>query len=197
MPVSDVPKLRLVMNSRPNNDKIAWYVLRVTYQREIVAQEKLNAMGVESYLPLKRVRRHGRFGRFEWRVEAALHNYLFVKASLNRIKEVKTDIPYLRFFMGYDSDGERRPQFVPDKDMESFIILTSQETEMLKYLDPYSIDLTKGDRVRVLEGPFKGAEGVYMNISKKHEKCVVVQIQGVVAVATAHISSAAVEKINN
>ena len=54
-----------------------------------------------------------------------------------------------------------------------------------------------GDRVKVLEGPFKGLEGVYMRTSGRHEKRVVVKILGIAAVATPALKSASVEKITD
>lgn len=188
--------IRPFMNEKANVNQFRWYVLRVTYQRELAAQEQLEELGIKTYVPLKRIRKTIK-GRLTWKVEAALHNYIFVYININKIKEIKTrDIPYLRYVMGVDSDGQKRPQYVPDNQMENFIAITSQETEKIKYLDPDFIDLKVGDRVRVLEGPFKGLEGVYMRTAGRHEKRVVVKIMGLVAVATPALKSAQVEKID-
>ncbi len=184
------------MNEMMSKDKFAWYVLRVTYQRELAAQEQLEEQGIKTYVPLKRVRKLVK-GRLTWKKEAALHNYIFVYLNLNKIKEIKThDIPYLRYVMGVDAEGNKRPQYVPNRQMEDFIAITSQETEKMKYLDPDYSDLKVGDRGRVLDGPFKGLEGVYMRTSGRHEKRVVVKILGLVAVATPALRSASVEKID-
>lgn len=183
------------MNERDYKKRVAWYVMRVTYQREIAAQEQLEEQGIETYVPLKRVRKLVK-GRLIWRKEAALHNYIFVHSSIEKIQQIKTrDIPFLRYLMGIDPDGERRPQYVRDEHMANFIAITSQETEKIKYLEPDFIDLKVGDRVKVLEGPFKGLEGVYMRTSGRHEKRVVVKILGIAAVATPALKSASVEKI--
>lgn len=161
----------------------------------MAAQMQMEEQGIECYVPLKRVRRMVR-GRLVWKPEAALHNYIFVHSSLDVIKNIKTkDIPYLRYLMGTGLDGQRKPLYVRDDDMKNFIAITSQETEKIKYLDPDFIDLKVGDRVRVLEGPFKGLEGVYMRTAGRHEKRVVVKIMGLVAVATPALRSASVEKI--
>ena len=191
------PKLHPDMNERAYKQRVAWYVMRVTYQREIAAQEQLEEQGIETYVPLKRVRKLVK-GRLIWRKEAALHNYIFVHSSIDKIQNIKTrDIPYLRYLMGTDPDGERRPQYVRDEHMANFIAITSQETEKIKYLEPDFIDLKVGDRVKVLEGPFKGLEGVYMRTSGRHEKRVVVKILGIAAVATPALKSASVEKITD
>ena len=37
-------------------DEKQWFVLRVTYQRELIAQEKLQAIGVDSFVPVKKIK---------------------------------------------------------------------------------------------------------------------------------------------
>lgn len=179
----------------PTLDQSAWYVLRVTYQREMQAHLKLMDMGIESYVPTQR-KKVVRGGRISYRTVSALHNYIFVRATLGQIKHIKElYIPYLRFMMGHDERGTKCPQCVPEDQMRHFIAITGSEGEMIKYLDPETIDLTKGDRVRILAGPFEGVEGTFMKISAKNEKRVVVKIEGITAVATAAIPAALVERI--
>lgn len=176
-------------------NKCAWYVLRVTYQREMQAHLKLMDMGIESYVPTQR-KKIVRGGRVCYRTVSALHNYLFVRATLEEIRQIKElYIPYLRYMMGHDENGNRCPQCVPEEQMRHFIAITGNEQEMVKYLDPETIDLAKGDRVRIVAGPFEGVEGVFMKVSAKNEKRVVVKIEGVTAVATAAIPAALVERI--
>lgn len=176
-------------------DQSAWYVLRVTYQREMQAHLKLVDLGIESYVPTQR-KKIVRGARTTYRTVSALHNYIFVKATLSEIKRIKElDIPYLRFMMGHDENGTKCPQCVPEEQMRHFIAITANEKEMIKYLDPETIDLAKGDKVRILAGPFEGVEGTFMKISAKNEKRVVVKIEGITAVATAAIPAALVEKI--
>lgn len=179
----------------PTLDQSAWYVLRVTYQREMQAHLKLMDMGIESYVPTQR-KKVVRGGRISYRTVSALHNYIFVRATLGQIKHIKElYIPYLRFMMGHDERGTKCPQCVPEEQMRHFIAITGSEGEMIKYLDPETIDLTKGDKVRILAGPFEGVEGTFMKISAKNEKRVVVKIEGITAVATAAIPAALVERI--
>ena len=52
---------------------------------------------------------------------------------------------------------------------------------------------TKGDKVRVIDGVFKGAEGHIVRIKKNHRLCVC--ITGLCAVATGYIPKAFLEKI--
>lgn len=175
------------------SNKIEWYVMRVTYQRELVAQRLLTELGVESFVPTQKVRRRKAAGRYYWHEEAKVHNYLFVHASLAVIQEIKiTKIPYLRYMMAKSEEERPTPQFVPIDQMEAFMAIC--RSEGVKYLDP-DVDLRKGDKVKILKGNLEGIEGIFVKVSAKNEKRVVVKIEGIAAVATAAIPAADVEKI--
>lgn len=63
------------------------------------------------------------------------------------------------------------------------------------YLSPSDPELAKGDRVRILGGPFAGVEGRFVRIKQARERRVVVLIEGIAAVATTSVPSVLVEKI--
>lgn len=173
----------------------AWYVLRVTYQREMAAKSVLDELHVENFLPMHKVRRRGRQGRFVWCHEVAVHNYIFVHADRARIDALKHGrLPFLRYVM-QTADGLRKPQVVPDSQMKSFIAVAGNTEERVLFLDPVEVDLAKGDKVRILGGPFEGVEGVFVRLKRQHEKRVVVRIEGIVAVATTTLPAALVEKM--
>ena len=174
---------------------IAWYVLRVTYQREITASKALEELQIEHYVPTIRTRiRNDKGVSIGWKTEPLVHNYIFVRdtyENILRIKQGKLD--YLRFMMAKNpKTGENEPQYVPDKQMMDFMKVV--RTMGSKPVDP-DIDLKKGDRVRVLTGPFEGVEGIYIKMPNRHEKRVVIKILGVAAVATMALNASDVEKI--
>lgn len=167
--------------------------MRVTYQRELVARRLLEDMGIECFVPTERVKRRKVGGGYYYREVSKLHNYIFVHSSLAVLKEIKTSkIPYLRYMMAKDDAGKSVPQFVPADQMESFVAVC--RSEGAKVLTP-EVKFEVGDRVRILTGPLRGVEGVYIRTSARHEKRVVVQIEGIVAAATAAIPASEVEKI--
>ena len=174
---------------------VAWYVLRVTYQREITASKKLDELGIENYVPTIRSKIRNEKGlAIGWKTEPLVHNYIFVHDSYSNILTIKQgNLDYLRFVMGKDDEGLNSvPQYVPDKQMSDFIKVV--RTMGSKPVDP-NIDLRKGDRVRVLTGPFEGVEGIFVRMPNRHEKRVVVQIEGVAAVATQTLNASDVEKL--
>lgn len=174
---------------------VAWYVLRVTYQRELLAKTSLEHLGIETFVPERLVRRRDRLGRFSCSREAAIHNYLFVRSSKSVIDELKTyRLPILRYVMHVE-DGVKKPMTVPDAQMQHFIAVAGNLEARILYLSPADPDLTKGDRVRITGGPFAGVEGTFIRIRQSRERRVVVTIEGIAAVATTSVPSALVEKI--
>ena len=174
---------------------VAWYVLRVTYQREITASKALEELQIEHYVPTIRTRIRNEKGvSIGWKTEPLVHNYIFVHDSYENILKLKqSKLDYLRFMMGKDDAGLLNiPQYVPDRQMNDFIKVV--RTMGFKPVD-VNIDLRKGDRVRVLTGPFEGVEGVFVKMPTRHEKRVVIKIEGVAAVATMALNASDVEKI--
>ena len=66
-----------------------------------------------------------------------------------------------------------------------FIFVCTAGQQGLSYLGEDKPEYHKGDRVRVTDGVFKGAEGYVKRIKK--DRRLVVSIRGVVAVATSYI----------
>lgn len=182
------------MNNIEKNE-VAWYVLRVTYQREITASKALEELQIEHYVPTVRTRIRNEKGvSIGWKTEPLVHNYIFIRDTYDNILKLKQGkLDYLRFMMGKDDKGMLSvPQYVPDKQMADFMKVV--RTMGSKPVDP-DIDLKKGDHVRVLTGPFEGVEGIYIKMPNRHEKRVVIKILGVAAVATMALNASDVEKL--
>lgn len=182
------------MHRKLSKDDIAWYVLRVTYQRELTAKALLDGVSVESFIPVRREKKRSQSGlALGWVEKPLVHNYIFVHDSMSRIYELKTGrLPFLRYVMGAGDDGLLCAQTVPDKQMQDFIRIV--ESQKYRPVDP-KIDLHEGDKVRILTGLFEGVEGVFVRVPDRKGKCVVVRIEGVAAVATPVLKACDVEKV--
>lgn len=137
----------------------AWYVLRVTYQRELPTKEALTRLGIETFVPERVVRRRDRRGRFCTVREAVLHNYIFVRTTKRVIDELKTfRLPMLRYVMHME-EGFNRPMIVPEAQMRHFMAVAGSPEPRILYLTPSELDLAKGDRVRITGGPLRRGRG--------------------------------------
>lgn len=167
-----------------------WYVIRVTYNREMIVKAELDSLGVESFIPMcHRVTEKN--GKLVKQLVPAVHNLIFIRMTQDEMKGYKatTKLP-VRYMMERE---KRIPLTVPEWQMRNFIAVSGTNDEQLIYLDPQDAGLKKGDRVKVTGGLFCGLEGTFMRI--KGDRRVVVSIPGVIAVATAYVHQSLIEKI--
>lgn len=175
-----------------DENEIVWYPLRVTYAREIKVKEYFAGKGIESFIPM----RYERKLRGEEMVKIqvpVVHNFIFVHTSKTELKDLKSSSPIstlIRYIMDFE---KRLPIIVPDKQMQDFIAVAGTMDEQLMYLSSAEVAMKKGDRVRIIGGLWEGVEGKFIRI--KRGLRVVVEIEGIMAVATASLHPSLVEKI--
>lgn len=85
-----------------------------------------------------------------------------------------------------DSEGRFVCEAIPDCQMEAFRLITSHGSEGLEFFSADDISrFATGCKVRVTDGPFKGAVGYVKRI--KRNRRLLVAIEGIVAVISAYI----------
>ena len=67
--------------------------------------------------------------------------------------------------------------------MEDFIAVTEHHEEHVTYFRPEEIRLQEGDKIIIKDGPYEGREGIIMRIKGRRNKCLVVQIPGMLLAA--------------
>lgn len=182
-----------------------WYVLVVAYRTEQKMQAKLRELGkLEAFVPMRRTRRRDAQGKFRYDEKVAIHNYIFVHTTYNRLmalkKEYPFDLEYSLLHRDVYEQGEkigRAPVIVPRNQMLNFIAVAGNQKERVQFLDVEKLDWEAGQRVRIIGGTFAGVEGIYLRTTKKHERRVVVKLDGIAAVATTALPSVLVEPIED
>lgn len=168
--------------NQPNPEH--WYALRVSYSRELKLKDFLDAHDLETFIPMqyKRVEKDGQQKRIR---VPAVHNLVFVRAAYDQLCALRENpVRNLPFFILRDR-ATQKPLIIPDRQMHNFMLVAGAEEESLLYFSPDGIPFQKGRRVRVLSGPFAGAVGVMVRL--RRDRRVVVEIPGVMAVATTFI----------
>lgn len=150
-----------------------WYAAKVRYNRMRPILEVLLADRVEYYVP------------------EAIGSLLFLHTTAEYMGRLEAD-HFDRLWV-YRNRGSRRLSVIPDHEMEVFMFVCSAGRQGLTYLGDDLPRYHQGDRVRVTEGLFRGAEGHIVRIKK--DRRLVVSIRGVVAVATAYIHPQFLETI--
>ncbi len=173
-------------------EKKVWYAIRVTYNRELRVKEDLDSRGITNFVPMQ-YRREERNGVMVKRLVPSVHNLIFIHITPSDMKEYKmtTDLP-IRYIMNRET---HKPIIVPSREMENFIKVAGTYNEKLIYLNPDPGDFAKGERVRIIGGAFAGAEGVFVRV--KGDRRVIVNVEGLVAVATTFVHPSMIEKITD
>lgn len=182
---------------------LSWYALRVSYSRVLKIQSELQGMGVRTFVPMMWKRcpvkpgmtQTGKPGstKLQKRLVPAVSNLCFVQwtqADVERYIQGYGDKSPVHFYWDRTSSSRL---VVPDKAMEDFIKVSSSMDEDLIYITEISEKLREGQTVMVKNGPFKGVEGKVVRIRKSRR--VLVELPGMLAVATTFVSPADLEII--
>ncbi|MBQ9193694.1 MAG: transcriptional regulator [Bacteroidales bacterium] len=197
--------------------ELHWYALKVFFNKVFEMEALVDGMGLESFIPVRKVQLKGnehfraarqlsvpddRFtgnpyvqeGPVIYRREPVVNSLFFVRAPGERIPEIENAV-HGRGFV-YKMTDHERPAVIPDREMGIFKLVCTSGAEGLEFFSEE--DMTryrKGDRVRVLEGPLKGAEGYIRRIRK--DRRLLVAIEGFIAVATTFIPPQFLEKVKD
>ena len=197
------------------DSKLNWYALKVFFGKVFEYEARLGDMDLETYIPVRKDllkgeehmramrrlatpddrRRDNQFeqvGPLIYKRVPVVSSLLFVRAPKDRLKEIETCIKDKGFI--YKTADRETFAVIPDKQMAMFQLVCSSGAECLDFFA--DDDLTRykaGDKVRVLEGPLKGAEGYSKRIRK--DRRLLVSIEGFIAVATSFIPPQFLEKV--
>jgi transcription antitermination factor NusG len=166
-----------------NLDTVRWYVMRA-YKNEKKAEEVLSAPGGLEFFIAKQYAVREYHGVKSKHLVPAIPGLVFVHAGHDQIVDFKQrGNNFLQFVILKKSSG---PEYltVPDSQMDNFIKVASRYDIETAYLLPDEVDLSAGTRVRILGGPFNGVEGVFMRVSGKRNRRLLVQLEGITTLAT-------------
>lgn len=155
------------------SEKVRWYAAKVHYNRMQPIKEQLLGDKQEFYVP------------------EVVPSLVFVRCSEDYLAHFEQK-NFSRLWV-YRDLLTTKPSAIPDKEMEVFIFVCSAGKQGLTYLGDDKAEYHQGDKVRVTEGPFKGAEGYVKRIKK--DRRLVVSVRGIAAVATTFIPPQFLEKI--
>lgn len=184
----------------PDPDK-RWYVLRASYNRELMAADMLIDAGIYAYV-VKRYTWVEVDKRRKRILEILLPNMLFAYLTpyeaecLVRNDEAHpSPIPSLSTVLSFYYDhfheneyGKNPPATVPEHEMRNFILATCSANENLLLLKGNDYRFKGGEEVLVIEGEFKGVRGRV--IRAKGQQRILVQLSDFATLATAYIPSA-------
>ena len=189
------------------DSKLNWYALKVFYNKVFEIEALLGDMGLETYIPVRQVqlkgeehlrvarrlatpddrRRDNQFvqaGPVIFKRVPIVSSLLFVHTPKDRLPEISACVEGRGFV--YKMADRKTDAVIPDRQMAMFRMVCSSGADGLEFFSDEDMTRYKaGDRVRVLEGPLKGAAGYIKRIRK--DRRLLVSIEGFIAVATSYI----------
>ena len=165
-------------------NEIQWFPMRITYNRELKIKGLLDGLAIENYLPMRYDYVKIKNGKKK-KLVPAIRNLIFVRSSqevLTCLKKTIADFEPMRYITKKSlTTGQNEIIRVPEKQMNDFIKVTSSPNDDFIILDNDEFINKVGKQVEITEGYFAGIKGVIKRV--KRNKHVVVQIDGVAAVA--------------
>lgn len=122
-----------------------------------------------------------------------INSLMFFRSTVCRALEVQRQFTNKVILYTRQKGLKRLPLAIPDREMNIFMLVTSSGEQGMEYFGEDNPKFHQGERVRVIDGKFKGAEGVICRIKKNSR--LVVTVQGVCAVATSYIPQAFLMKL--
>lgn len=168
-----------------------WFAMRATYRRELEIKALLESSNIDTFIPMRyELQTKGKQKRRQ--LVPVIHNLIFVYAIPSQLQVLKKDIGHLQY-MTDSRSGEKI--IIPEDQMKRFIAVAGTYNESLLYFNPETLNLAKGTKVRICGGEFEGQEGVFIKVKGARDRRVVIEIQGVIAVAIAAIHPDLIEII--
>ena len=177
----------------PSLEGIHWYALKVFYNRVVYVKTLLEREGMETYVPVHTVEEF-ESGRLTYVEKQLIPSLLFVRCGEQWLCDFKR--LHNEDFMYYAEPENRLPGAIRDEEMRSFILVTSADAgRNVRYFGADAPEYHTGDRVRVVDGIYKGAEGYIKRIKK--DRKLIVSVTGVAVVAVSYIHPSFLEKVGN
>jgi len=200
-----------------------WYAMKVFYNKVFELEDLLQNMDVTTYLAASKVQLKGeaflaarkrltmlfeehktdnRFiveGPFIYQMVPMVTSLLFFRTTPEMVADIDKML-WEASAMGkpkgfiYKSADRTSFAVIPDAQMAAFRLVTESGASGLEFFaDDDLARFAKGTRVRVVDGPLKGAEGYIKRI--RRDRRLLVCIEGIIAVATSYIDPKNLQKI--
>ncbi len=173
-----------------------WYVFAVSYRKEMEVQDELSAQGFTTYIPMRYCLREYN-GKKSRQLLPAISGLVFVKGGRKQLLDFRNK-SRLRDYMFLKShimhDGTLQYVVVRDADMDNFRKLNDVKGVHLTYFKPEELNIAKGSKIKIMDGPFAGITGVVQKLPGKRGQYLIVSLPDV-AIAAVSIKPQFVEPV--
>lgn len=170
-----------------------WYAARILFNKFGFYRQLLDSLDIETFVATHVVYDEDTIptdNNVPHKEVNTLGSLMFLHTEKNFIQQFRGE--HYRYFWPYCERDHVTPALIPDKEMEIFQLVCRNRSQVIDLGDDKP-EYHLGDRVRVTQGIFKGAEGHIKKI--KGDRRLIVTVNGISAVATTFIPFAWLEKV--
>ncbi len=172
------------------NEETHWFPMRVTYHREMKIKCLLDKLNIENFIPMHYELVETKDEGKKRMLLPAIHNLIFVHSTqetMTQLKMTYAEFSPMRYIMKKSVIDPKQSEImtIPDNQMNNFIRVASVQDDKVFFLNYEELNNNISKRVKIIDGYFAGVEGFIKRINKN--KRVVVQIEGIAAVAIAFV----------
>ena len=181
----------------PDENK-RWFVFRASYGREDKASDFLVEDGTFVYIAKRYVCKTVQ-GKDKRVLETLIPNLLFAYTTEEKAEEYVNATPALSYLTYYynhlelDDDRKNPPLTISSDEMENFILATSNNNEHLMFVEERQCHFKGGEKVRIIDGQFRGVEGKVARVSGQQR--VILTLSNVGLVSTAYVPTAFIRSL--
>ncbi|MBR4130892.1 MAG: UpxY family transcription antiterminator [Bacteroidaceae bacterium] len=154
---------------------MCWFAMRVTYRREMKVKAEMDALGVQAFVPMRRILQKGR--RLKTAFEPAIHNLIFIHATEEKVQALKKTRPELQYMMR-QMNGKTEKIIVPKRQMDDFMKVCTTSPDFVEIVPSEQIHFKFGQEVLVVGGPLQGVRGYFQRIEGHRNRRLIVSIPG-------------------
>ena len=177
------------------SEALRWYALKVFYNKVFDVEYLMQEDHIQSYIPCRWVREE-RQGQIQNLRKPLIPSLMFFRSTEKYAWEIQQRLlNRVMLYMKRESEYRKIPAPISDTEMDAFILVTSVDDKGIEYFPDDYLSYKIGQKVRVIGGPFKGAEGYIKRI--KHNRRLTVTLSGICMVATSFIDPIYIEKLDN
>ena len=126
----------------------AWYVVRTASRAEKVVGERLLALGIENYVPVKRELRQWKTRR-KWVEDVILKGFVLVRTTTKERGKVFDAVGVVRFLY-----FDKKLAVVTDREIEVLRVVCGMKSVVIG-----KKGFVSGDEVEIIDGPLIGMAG--------------------------------------
>ncbi len=165
-------------------EPLHWFALTVFKEFPRLLEDCKKA-DIETYRAFTVIEEYPKGKGLKYKEIPLIPHLLFVRCTETQLLKYKQD-NNTRFMYYRDLTSEKsRPAAIDDRQMEVFMLVTSTKSKDVRALEEDKPEYHQGQKVRVIGGLYKGAEGYIKRIKRSRD--LIVSIQGVAVVAISNI----------